>query len=325
MRHDSHPGDTISDSSAELRPGYEIDCASEDVKALIVRWLDGTRLEWPGRFVIRVHLDDTNPFPDDTRESFTQPYCTVQAGPAQDTVYIVWSYAPAAAVVHPTRAEVDLWLSPQSIAHLEFAERSFLLITLVFVLRRLGWYHVHAAALVDPQGRGWLIAGNSNCGKSTTTALMASRGWKIGTDDIGFLAMRDGKVSLMSVRTRIALRPGGVALLGETLADADGLRMEQRKKDGYWPEEVGGSWAPIVTPEILAFPTIGQRTALSRSAPRATLSAIVTWSNWVLYESVFAQEYLDVLGEVARQSRCFDLTLGPDLFDDPDLLEKLVS
>jgi hypothetical protein len=78
-------------------------------------------------------------------------------------------------------------------------------------------------------------------------------------------------------------------------------------------------------PEILAFPSIGERTRVQRSSPRETLSAIVKWSNWVLYESVFAQEYLDVLGEVARQSRCFDLTLGPDLFDQPDLLKDLVT
>jgi hypothetical protein len=305
--------------------GYTIDCADPGIRELLRHWLDGTRLEWPGAFHIRVHLDAVNPFPSDQRESFTQPYCVIQAGPPQETVHIVWTYAPAAALVHPTRPEIDLWLTPAAVQQFEFAERSFLLIALVFVLRRLGWYHVHAAALVDPQGRGWLIAGNSNCGKSTTTALMASRGWKIGTDDIGFLAMRDGKVALMSVRTQIALRPGGKAMLGNTISDVDSVSMERRNKDGYWPEEVGGSWVPIVVPEILAFPSIGAHTALTRSAPRATLSAMVTWSNWVLYESVFAQEYLDVLGAVARQSRCFDLTLGPDLFDNPDLLERLVS
>lgn len=301
---------------------YELTTESAEAAIALRAWLDGTRLEWPGRFCINVRVGDENPFPQDHREIFRQPACTVQAGPDDGTVRITWEFRDAAAVVHPTRPEVDLWLSPAALSQIELAERSFLLIVLVFVLRRLGWYHVHAAALVDPTGRGWLIAGNSNCGKSTTTALMATRGWQIGTDDIGFLSLRaDGRVSLMSVRTRIALRPGGVALLGSK----GGKQLEQRNKEGYWPEELGSAWAPVVTPSILAFPTIGERTRLTPSSPRETLSAIVKWSNWVLYEPVFAQEYLNVLGEVARQSRCFDLTLGPDLFDQPDLLKDLVS
>lgn len=187
-------------------------------------------------------------------------------------------------------------------------------------MRRLGWYHVHGAALVDPRGRGWLIAGDSNCGKSTTTALVATRGWQIGTDDIGFLALRDDKVVSMGVRTRIALRAGGVALLGAK----GGEIMERRQKEGFWPEELGGAWAPVVVPEIVAFPRIGERTAIERATPRVALSNIVMWSHWVLYEPQFAQEHLDVLGHVVRQSRCYNLTLGPDLFENPDLLENLI-
>jgi hypothetical protein len=45
----------------------------------------------------------------------------------------------------------------------------------------------------------------------------------------------------------------------------------------------------------------------------------------VLLEPAFAQPHLDALGMLARQSRCFDLTIGPDLIVTPQILESLVE
>lgn len=306
--------------SIETSGSYELISNDADADRLLREWLDGTRLAWPGQFKLRVHVSPVNPLPPDDRHIFRQAGIAIQAGTDSGTVRITWDSPAASAEVHPTLPEATIWLSPEAVPQVEAASRSFLLIVLVFVMRRLGWYHVHGAALIDPKGRGWLIAGDSNCGKSTTTALVATRGWQIGTDDIGFLALRDGKVVSLGVRTRIALRPGGAALLGAT----GGLLMERRNKEGFWPEELGGAWAPVVVPEIIAFPRIGEHTSVVKSTPRAALSGIVMWSHWVLYEPAFAQEHLDVLGQVARQSRCFDLTLGPDLFENPDMLENLI-
>lgn len=305
--------------SAE-RAGYDLVCSNAAARLILETWLDSSALSWPGRFRLTVQVGESNPFPPDDRLVLRQPTVSIQAGPSADTVRIEWELAPAVAEVHPSRPEATLWLSPEALTQLELAERTFLLVILVFLLRRLGWFHAHGAALVDPAGRGWLIVGDSNCGKSTTSALLATRGWGIGTDDIGFLTRRDAKIAALGVRSQIALRPGGRALLGAV----GGRVMEQRDKEGFWPEELGGVWAPIVFPQIIAFPRIGERTTITPSTSRRSLAELVKWSLWVLFEPVFAQEHLDVLGQLARQSRCFDLTLGPDLFDNPDMLQELV-
>ena len=301
--------------------GFELSCAHEGTRRALSAWLEETGLAWPGVFRLNVMVADECPFPPDGRASHHQVSVSIIAGPPAGTARVEWSVAPAVAIVDPTRPDADLWLSPAAVAHLASAQRSFLLVVLVFLLRRLGWYHVHGAALIDPRGRGWLIAGDSHCGKSTTTALLAANGWSVGTDDIGFLAQRDESVVALGARSLIALRPGGLALLGA----AGGAPLTQRNKEGFWPEELGGAWAPVVTPRIIAFPTIGERTAVERATPREALSAVVRWSHWVMYEPVFAQPHLDVLGRLAGQARCFNLTLGPDLFDRPALLEELVS
>ncbi len=230
-----------------------------------------------------------------------------------------WEQYPALAVIHPTLPQADLWLSPAAVSHLEAGHRSFFLIVMVFVLRRLGWYHVHGAALVDPSGRGWLLAGDSGSGKSTTTALLASNGWAVSTDDIGFLVNRGSAAAILGFHSPIALRAGGQRLLGA----AGGVRLARRDKSGFLPEELGGRWVAEVVPEVIAFPRLGERTGVGPMGPAEVLVSLVKWSQWVMYEPVHSQEHLDALGRMASQARCFDLTLGPDLFEHPERLLEL--
>jgi hypothetical protein len=307
-------------SNGSPDPGYELACADATVSRVLRDWLSESRMVWPGRFRLSVTVSERSPFGEDSRDILRQPSVSIQSGPPSGTVRVQWERAPAVAVVHPYRPEAELWLSPAAVDALAEAERSFLLVVLVFVLRRLNWYHVHGAALVDPTGRGWLFAGDSNCGKSTTTALLATRGWSVGTDDIGFLVDRGSTVTALGFRSRIALREGGRTLLGAH----GGLPLMQRGKEGFWPEDLGGGWVPEVVPSVIAFPRLGERTAIASVRPRDVLSGLIKWSQWVMYEPIRAQEHLAALGRLAGQARCVDLTLGPDLFSKPDLLQELV-
>ena len=305
-------------------PTYQLQSNDADVASRLRAWLDGSELHWPGQFTLDITVAEGHDLPADEREVYWQPSVRIQSGSPHDHVRVEWEEHPAIAIVHATEPRATLWLSPAAAADVEDGARGFLLVVLLFLLRRLGWYHVHAAALTDPRGRGWLIAGNSNCGKSTTTALLATRGWAVGTDDIGFVtqdaAEAESRIAVMSFRSYIALRPGGYALLGAP----GGAPLERRNKRGFSVEELGGVWTARVVPSIIAFPRIGERTSMERATPRAALAEIVKWSSWVLYENLRSQENLDVLGKLAAQSQCYHLTLGPDLFENPDLLENLI-
>ena len=298
---------------------YELVCPDPLARQVLQEWLAESRLVWPGRFRLSVSVSDEPDLEPDTREILRQPSVAIQAGPPSGTVRVQWERAPAVAVIHPTLPHAEIWLSPEARSTLAAAQRSFLLTILVFVLRRLGWYHVHGAALRDPTGRGWIVAGDSGSGKSTTAALLATKGWQISTDDIGFLVDRGSSVAALGFHSRIALRLGGRSLLGAR----GGLLLRQRNKEGFWPEELGGTWVPEVTPSVIAFPRLGERTGVVPLLPREVLSSLVKWSQWVMYEPLHAQEHLDALARVARQARCYDLTLGPDLFRNPDLLLEL--
>ncbi len=209
-------------------------------------------------------------------------------------------------------------LSPAAASLLDECQSTFLTTVLIFLLRRAGWHHVHAATAVDPRGRGWLIAGNARAGKSTTAAWLASRGWGVGTDDMAFLAPAQERVAVQASRAPIALREGGQALLQRT----GGVFLERRRKVGYWPEELGAQWVPSIEPELIVFPTVGaDRTEVQRLSAGDTLARLVRWSAWVLLEPDLAQEHLDLLARLARQAPGYRVTLGADLFAHPERLE----
>jgi len=70
--------------------------------------------------------------------------------------------------------------------------RTMLFIGLVLVLHRVGRRHLHAASLLDPKGRGWLLCGPSGSGKTTTTLSLDRAGWTVLADDAAFLIAGGG-------------------------------------------------------------------------------------------------------------------------------------
>ena len=302
----------------------DIDCADPTLGAAVERWLDEGRLEPPIRLKLEISVGPVDAAAGDgSRPSFHQPGVTILSGGSDRRVTISWDSWPAIAELAPGSTTAVVRLSPQAAARLDECLRQFMIVVLIFLLRRAGWHHVHGAITIDPRGRGWLLAGNSRAGKSTTAALAASRGWAVGTDDIAFLAQSTpDRVEARAFRTRLALRPGGEDLL----ARSGGLPLEGRGKVGFWPEELGGSWIAQIEPEVLLFTQIGAgETTVEPMRPGDVLAELVRWSAWVALEPELAQGHLDLLSRLGAQARAFRVTLGRDLFDQPDRLERLVS
>jgi hypothetical protein len=190
------------------------------------------------------------------------------------------------------------------------------------LLRRVGWFHLHAATANDPTGRGWLVAGNAHAGKSTTAALLAASGWQVGTDDAAWLEQQGDTVRVHTCHAPIALRDGGRRLL----ARAGGIPLPDRGKIGYWPEDLGGVWTPLVTPQIVIFTTVGNVRTTAVPIPRpVALAELVRWSAWVMLEPEVAQRHLDALAALTGQARCYRVRLGRDLFARPNRLIELVT
>jgi len=294
-----------------------------DVGAAVRAWLAGGRLEPPSPIALDIRVGK----PDvgrDARLPFEQPGVLVRAGAPEGVVRISWEAAPAVAELPPGAATARVTLSPEAVARLDECLRTFLLAVLVYVLRRVGWHHIHAATAVDPRQRGWLIAGCSQGGKSTTAALLASCGWGVGTDDVAFLAADAERVTVMAFHAPIALRPGG----RNPFRRAGGVLLPERHKVGYWPEDLGGRWVQRVDPAVSLFTSVANEagtTQVERLGRREGLAELIRWSAWVLLEPERAREHLELLTVLARQARSYRVRLGQDLFERPDRLAELVG
>ncbi len=199
--------------------------------------------------------------------------------------------------------------------------RPFLLLVVAALLRGAGWSHIHAATAIDRAGRGWLIAGDSNSGKSTTAALLASRGWSVGTDDTAFLADGTNPVAVVGWHEPIALREGGYQLLGLS----GGQALTRRRKTGFLPEELGGRWVDRVVPGIVAIAAIHDGvTRMEPLRPALAVADLLSWSLLFIVDPDGAQRHLELVTRLAAQARCYRLRLGRDIFEDPDLLSGLV-
>lgn len=253
---------------------------------------------------------------------FEQPEVRFARGPGGRGLRLMWDEAPAMAEVPGEGATASIRLSPAAVEKFELCTRTFLMAVLIVLLRRVGWYHLHAATAIDPEGRGWLVAGNAHAGKSTTAALLAASGWRVGTDDAAFLERRGDRIIVHTCRAPIALRDGGRRLL----ARAGGVSLPDRGKTGYWPEDLGGVWTPLVDPEIVIFTAVGNaRTSATPLDRRGAVAELVRWSAWVMLEPELAQDHLNVLTRLTGQARCYRVTLGRDLFTRPNRLIELVT
>ena len=298
-----------------------VSCSDPFLDAAVTAWLLGSRMAIPGDFRLRLDVVDAVSAWEDPRSSYPQADVDIRAGEPLGWVHITWRSAPARARIEEDRPEATIEVSREALQQVDYFLRSFFLATLIFLWKRAGCYHVHAGTMIAPNGRGWMLIGDSCSGKSTTTALLATRGWQVSTDDIAFVTARGDRAAVVGFRSEIALRPAGLALLGQ----AGGIAMPRRGKTGYWPEDLGATWVQTVEPEIIVFTSIGgERTSLEPMATVDVIRLLLRGSLWVMFEERAAQEHLDLLAQLGRQSTCYRGTLAPDLFAAPGALEDFL-
>lgn len=302
-------------------PTIDVRCHDSAVKAALDSWLAALSLNAPAGMTLDVAVT-TADLPEPAETIFKQPDVRFARGPGGRGLVLFWEQAPAIADLPAGQPTASIRLSPAAVSKLEVCTRTFMMAVLIMLLRRVHWYHLHAATAIDPEGRGWLIAGNAHAGKSTTAALLAASGWRVGTDDAAFLTRRDDRIIVHTCRAPIALRDGGYRLL----AREGGVELLDRGKVGYWPEDLGGIWTPLVDPEVVIFTAVGAaKTTAKPLDRRGALAELVRWSAWVMLERDLAQNHLDVLNGLTGQARTFRVTLGRDLFARPNRLIELVT
>jgi hypothetical protein len=176
---------------------------------------------------------------------------------------------------------------------------------------------VHAAAVRRPDGGVLLLAGDTHCGKSTTTLTLAqSPGWAWMSDDQVILSKADdGSVEVLAWARRPHLDSGYLegGTTGERQdADAGFVRS--------LPWVARGRLAGVLLPVVA-----GSEPSRAAPAPAAAvLEALVRQGAWILADSTAARLSLGVLTAAAALG-ARRLSLGLDCYAKPDRLAALVD
>ena len=193
---------------------------------------------------------------------------------------------------------------------------SMLTVSAALLLAALGRALVHAAAVVDPDGATWLLAGDARAGKSTTCVTLASAGWEYLSDDQVVLAT-DAEGEL---RVDGWLRPFHLDRAAEG-CEPTGERREVLPTElglDRWRRSarLGGVILPAVIPS--------EPTRLQPVRPADALAGLVRQSPWLLACPRTAPGVLRLL-ERAVGTGAYRLELGRDTFRRPDQLIRCLG
>lgn len=201
------------------------------------------------------------------------------------------------------------------------AQRRFLLLALVMMIRRHGRFAIHASG-VSRSGRGCLIAGQSGSGKTTLGLTLIQHGWKNLSDDVVALLEGESQIEAQAVNR-------GLSCTGQT------LRMFQRILAG--PRDAGekqvmslintSSQVTHCRPKLILFPVIGdqQRSELISVNPMQAINQLIQFSAGIMVNPGQASRQLEVLSRLVSQAQVCRLIAGRDVISQPERVAGLIA
>ena len=162
-------------------------------------------------------------------------------------------------------------------------------------LRERGRYLVHAAGVVDPTGRAWLLSGDSGSGKSTLAYALARAGWRILGDD-GVVIEAGSEVVVARawrdpLRVCTTLAPAVPEMHGR---DASVDPADPRRRAPMVPAYTDR--APVAA---TVFVHRASGLAMHRMAPVEALAALVRQSPWVILNDRHSARHFGALQRLA--------------------------
>ena len=173
-------------------------------------------------------------------------------------------------------------------------------------LRQKGRYLVHAAGVVDPWGRAWLLSGDSGAGKSTLAYALARAGWSVLGDD---------GVLIEVVGDSVVAHPWKDPLnVSRTLApDFPELHHHAPRARPDDPRQRVPMALPLARSAAVAAVIMlerGDRHAVASVAPLEALAVLVRQSPAVMIDDDYARAHLHTLTRAAALL-CFRLHHTP--------------
>ncbi len=227
----------------------------------------------------------------------------------------------AAFAVEPGAGKIIGYITSEALEHPQILANTYVLFPLLLLLRSRGIYHLHAAAVISPSGKLWLICGSQRAGKTTLTTALGLAGWRPISDDSLLLGFAGSNAHLTALKKNFHL---GDELLNcwtglKAVAQRDHY-LDRTCIDGlefFKTRELADSQFERV--DYVLLPQVTNK-AESGIAPIAGSEALLKLAEQSMFFQLW-REHVErqwkALGELARNSSCYKFFSGTDLLDDP--------
>ena len=209
--------------------------------------------------------------------------------------------------------------------NLFIASHFVLTILLLEILRRRGWYSLHAAALSEGR-RAILIAGTSGVGKSTLSIALLRAQFDYLSDDMVFLRTMGDRLVARGLVEDVDVSDETIRYFPELDFLLHRAKADAFPKRHVCPDEVYGTrLIGEAQPAALILPRISENgtSAIVQIDSDEALLEIVP--NVLLTEEHTSQSHLRVLAELVKQTGCYRLDTGRDFARIPTLLRGLLG
>ena len=203
----------------------------------------------------------------------------------------------------------------------------FLLSSLLFLMHRLGYFEMHAAACVL-QEHGYLLVGRSGSGKTSTVLSLIASGAKYLSDDAVVVSrVRGGGLAVRALRRSFSLKSDYLRHDPELAKHATELvhGTEKRRIDPrqIWPAQ----YVSAVQPQfIIGCTLVNQETSeVVRISKAEALARLVGSTPWIAFDQSSAPDQLELFRSLAESCRTFELRAGRDVFRNGNRLVSLLA
>lgn len=235
----------------------------------------------------------------------------------------------AAFHITPDEGSAEGLITPEALATPHLLTNTWALFALLLLLRARGLYHLHAATVLSPEGKLYLICGRQHSGKSTLTTALGLAGWQPVSDD-SMLVYSDGSgACLAALRKQFHLShelltrwPELSAIIAQP-RDSDracvaGLEFFGTVK---LAESVFRKIDYVILPEITGEP-------VSRTEPVATSDALLRLAEQSIYFPIWPEhtrQQMTLLTKLAGEASCLRLLAGADMLADPLTAARILN
>jgi len=227
--------------------------------------------------------------------------------------------------------QVKVWLGDTAQARTTASLITVMAYAIPAALRRIGFYDLHAAALIEPQiGCAFLFPGKSGSGKTSLSIRLAASGWHYLSDDM--VVISEGAKGIEARGLRRSFQISDDSLEGcelPRLDDAVGVTNPNDPKKRRLDPEVlfPGQFAASSQPDVICFPVIAEEceSRLEETSKADAMMCFIIMCPWSNHDTSSGRKHLRVLSRLVRQCRTFTLHAGRDIFDEQTCASALLS